>query len=99
MKRHPHPATVSDIGVARAKKRSILERLRDGKPGHNVPVLNEDVAKESDNDCKECGGSGVVDLDEEAVCMCAGENFQRRRGHQVEMRKGILYWLPGCPRG
>lgn len=99
MKRHPHSATVSDIGAARIKKRSVMERLRDGKTGHNVPVLNEDVAKESDDDCKECSGSGIVDLDTEAVCSCAEENFQRRRGTQVEMRKGIVYWLPGCPRG
>lgn len=99
MKRHPPQATVSDIGAARAKKRSVLERLRDGKPGYNVPVLNEDVAKESDSDCKECAGSGMVDLEEEALCACAEDNFQRRRGTQIEMRKGIVYWLPGCPRG
>lgn len=99
MKRHLRPSTVSDIGEARAKKRSIQERLRDSKPGHNVPVLNEDVAKESDGDCVECGGSGIVDLDTEAVCACAENNFQRRRGTQTEMRKGIVYWLPGCPRG
>lgn len=46
---------MNDLDQAR-KKRGVLARLKDSKPGHNVPVLNEDVARESDADCKECGG-------------------------------------------
>lgn len=92
---------MNDIQRAQAKKkRRQARKASGGSSAYGIPVLNEDVAKESDNDCKECGGSGIVELDEEAVCACAAENFQRRRGHQVQYnRHKTLVWLPGCPKG